>query len=105
MVLELAAQSVRQKCEMRSSVLVGNYEFYYAAGRLAAACKREGTPVFGADETVLPDEMKAAVMSVLDTFSPADEEEAYLVRMLDRYRPGETFDEQTGQLFLMGINE
>lgn len=105
MIVELAAGSVRQKCEMRASVLVGNYEFYYAAGRLAAACKREGAPAFDANEATPPDEMKAAVMSVLDTFSPADENEAYLVRMLDRYRPGEKFDEQTRQLFLMGINE
>ena len=105
MVLELAAESVRKKCEMRSSVLVGNYEFYYAAGRLASACERSGAPALEADESTAPEAMKEAVMSALSTFSPADEKEAYLARLLERYRPGEKFDEKTGRLFLMGKNE
>ena len=104
MVLELAAESVERKCEMLSSVIVGNYEFYYAAGKFAAAWENAGNAAFGADENTPPEQMKETVMECMKDFTPADEEQAYLLRMLERYRPGEVFDEQTSRLFLMGRN-
>lgn len=105
MVLMLAVESVRRKCEMQASVLVGNYEFYYAAGRLAALCGKDNPGLFAAGETASPAELKEAVMSALEKFAPSDEKESYLARMLERYRPGETWDDQTRELFVMGKEE
>ena len=34
MVEELAVNSVEKKLDMQASILVGNYEYYYACGKL-----------------------------------------------------------------------
>ena len=83
--------------DMKASVLVGNYEFYYAAGKLEALTKVK------AGEDTPPDELKAAVSEALEHFEPADERQAYLVRLLERYRPNELQDEDTRDLFLWGL--
>lgn len=98
MVLALAADSVEMKLQMQASVLVGNYEFYYAAGKLAQYVK------LSADEHAAPLEMKAALEAALAQFKPAEDDAKcrYLVLLLERYRPSEKKDEQMEQLFLWG---
>ena len=96
MVLQLAADSVEKKLTMQASVIVGNYEFYYAAGKFVSLTGLE------ADEHTPPAELKEKVMAALEQFSPKDEKEAYLARMLERYRPGELQNEGTERLFLQG---
>lgn len=96
MVLLLAVQSVERKIEMQTSVIVGNYEFYYASGKLAALTD------LPAEGSTPPMELKEQVMTAIEGFSPADPGQSYLVRLLDRYRPSEAWDEQMEQLFLWG---
>ena len=97
MVRMLPVESVERKLDMKASVLVGNYEFYYAAGKLAALTEVE------AGEETPPDELKAAVSEALEHFETADERQAYLIRLLERYRPNELQDEDTRALFLWGL--
>jgi hypothetical protein len=98
MVLELAVSSIEKKLQMQASVIVGNYEFYYAAGKLAART------TLAADEMTPPLLLKEQVDGALKSFSaaPEDKKAAYLVYLLDRYRPSEAYDEQMAQLFRMG---
>ena len=39
-MVRILVESVERKLDMKASVLVGNYEFYYAAGKLAALTGR-----------------------------------------------------------------
>lgn len=80
MVPYVVKMAVDQKMKMQSSVLVGNMEYYYAAGLLKSKTGDEGL-----QETLPPDEMEQAVRKALEDFSPADPEENYLVTMLERY--------------------
>lgn len=98
MVLMLAAESVEKKLEMQASVLVGNYEFYYAAGKLAAVTE------FLGDEQTPPLELKMSVEQAFEKFQPTSEDKKgqYLKKMLIRYRPSESYDEQMKELFLWG---
>lgn len=98
MVLMLAAESVEKKLVMQASVLVGNYEFYYAAGKLAAVTKLLG------DEQTQPMELKTFVEKALEEYQPSAEDVsgAYLKKMLMRYRPSESYDEQMKELFVWG---
>src|SRR3712207_5523488 len=97
MVPLLAKQAVETKISRKISVLVGNYEFYYALGRYARI-----HPELGLSENMGPRQMKEILMSSLDpqAFAPKDTEEQYLAFLLYRYRVEEDFqDEVTGGLF------
>lgn len=96
MVPMLAVSSIEKKLEMQASVIVGNYEFYYASGKLSSLTS------LGADENTRPVELKEAVETALVDFQPADDTQSYLVKLLERYRPSENYDEQMNLLFRWG---
>lgn len=97
MVLELAVNSVEKKLNMKASIIVGNYEYYYSCGKLAALTS------LAADENTEPMAMKEAVTTAIASFDAGeDETKQFLIRLLDRYRPSEAYDEQMKELFLMG---
>ena len=96
MVPMLAVSSIEKKLEMQASVIVGNYEFYYAAGKLSSVTSLE------ADENPQPVALKEAVEAAMASFEPADDVQAYLVRLLERYRPSESYDAQMNLLFRWG---
>lgn len=98
MVLRLAKDAVEKKLEMKASVLVGNYEFYYACGKLSAKTELK------ADESCAPLELKELVEEALTHFTPEEgnEEDAYLAKLLKRYRPGGDYDSQMADLFVWG---
>ena len=54
MVTSIARQSIVIKCKLKKSILLGNYEFYYAAGLIG---KLTGQTF---DFDVSPEEMSAA---------------------------------------------
>lgn len=99
MVPSIARQSVIIKCNMQRSVITGNYELYYIAGLLA---KLKDVSV---QETMKPDELLAELQEQTKDMDSDDERIAYLIQMVQDYRPDEAFDEQTTELFLMGKNE
>lgn len=99
MVPYIARQSVIIKCNIKKSVLLGNYEFYYAAGLFQ---KLYGA---GLHADMSPQELLADILKVADTVSPNDEREEYLVTLLKNYEAGEEQDEETGILFAWGEAE
>lgn len=99
MVLQIARQSVVIKCNLRASIMTGNYEFYYASGLLY---KLKG---IAAEEIPGPEKLFEQVEELLEGFEPEDEREKHLVHMLRFYKPTDQFDGQMQELFTMGMTE
>lgn len=99
MVTSIARQSVIIKCNLASSIMTGNYEFYYASGLLYKLAKYE------VKELLEPFALHEQVLEVLEAYEPADEKEKHLEKMLRFYKPIELFDEQMKELFYMGNKE
>lgn len=99
MVQSIVRQSVIIKCKIKKSPLLGNYEFFYAAGLFS---KISGT-TFPCD--VAPDALKEAVTEALPLYEPKNEEERYLMKALNEYRPGPEKDEDMEALFAAGCEE
>lgn len=99
MVTSIARQSVILKCNMQKSVLLGNYEFYYIAGLLKKLFN------VSADADMEPEVLSEYLLSVVDTLSPKDEKEAYLITMVKGYEPLPEHDEQMRELFAWGEQE
>lgn len=99
MVSSIARQSVVIKCNLHASIMLGNYEFYYAAGLVH---KLTGTR---AEEIAQPQAMIEKVNSLLMHYEPKDEQERHLKNMLADYEPEDVLDGQMETLFWEGVNE
>ena len=99
MELILAEQAIENKLDMQMSVMVGNYEFYYACGLLSQILD------FGKDENTEPKELDMAVKEALKNFQPEGERQKYLAGLLMRYEASDVYDEQMKELFRMGRNQ
>lgn len=99
MVTSIARQSIMIKCNMQASVLLGNYEFYYAAGLFCKIC---GLSV---DTDILPQELAEFIKPKLKNFSSEDAREQHLVKMLLNYEVLEEYDEQMKELLEWGLGE
>lgn len=99
MVTSIARQSVIIKCNMKKSVLTGNYEFYYASGLVS---KLSGISI---DDEIHPTELLELLTKEIPGLTPSDEKEAYLFQMILNYRPSEEWDEQMKELLLWGKSE
>ena len=99
MVTSTARQSVILKCTMQASVLLSNYEFYYAAGLF---CKLHQIDL---KEELLPAELKQRILPELKSAAAAGGPEGYLVKILLRYKILEDYDSQMRELFLQGLSE
>ena len=99
MVPSIARQSVIIKCNQQTSVLLGNYEFYYLSGLMKK--------LFDLDlnEDMQPFEMLEGVQSKLDGLTPNNPQEEYLIKMARNFKPGENLDEQMKELFRWGATE
>lgn len=95
----LARQSVVIKCNLGASILMGNYEFYYAGGLLCALAGKKPQRV------LQPGAFYAYLQPLFDTYEPKNEKEAYLVKLLREYKVGEEYQEQMAQLMQMGLQE
>lgn len=99
MVTSIARQSVIIKCNMQKSVMLGNYEFYYAAGLVK---KLYGLDIRGEME---PEALSAFILEQAKSLTPKDEKEEYLLTMLKNYEPLTDYDEQMKELFVWGEKE
>ena len=99
MVPSIARQSVIIKCNQQTSVLLGNYEFYYLAGLTK---KLFG---FELSEDLEPKAMLEQIHLQKDKANPSNEQEAYLLKMVENYKPLEDYNEQTKELFRWGETE
>jgi len=110
----LAIQSVDKKIRRQMSVLIGNYEFYYAAGAFSA--------LFGItlDPKMDPVSLKKVIDGTIENASlPANEPEpermagdsddiedqkGYLVYLMNRYEITDPYDDTMVELFSDGFN-
>lgn len=99
MITSIARQSIIIKCNMQASVLLGNYEFYYASGLFG---KLKGCAI---DTEILPKDLQKQVLEELEEFSTEDVREAYLVKLLKGAKVTEDYDEQMEELLQMGLEE
>ena len=99
MVPSVTRQSIMIKCNQQASVLVGNYELYYAAGLLK---NLYAVPL---SEDMEPAVLYETIASQLPQLEPKDEKEAHLIKLLSVYTVSSNYDEQMKELFLMGANE
>ncbi len=99
MELCLAKQSVMIKCRLHASIMMGNYEFYYAAGLLCCLAGKKP------EQEIRPKELHAFVMPLADTYEPKNEQESYLVKLLKEYKVSDEYDEQMMELLQMGMKE
>ena len=99
MVTSIARQSIILKCINQTSVMVGNYEFYYAAGLVK---KLYGLEISSDME---PEAMSALILERADSLTPKDEKEEYLLTMLKNYEPLTDYDAQMKELFVWGEKE
>ena len=99
MVPSIARQSVIIKCNQQTSVLLGNYEFYYLGGLMKK--------LFSLDlnEDMQPFELLEGVQAKLDSLTPNNPQEEYLIKLARNFKPGETVDEQMKELFRWGATE
>lgn len=99
MVPSIARQSVIIKCNQQTSVLLGNYEFYYLAGLTKK--------LFGFDlsEDLEPIAMLEQIHAQQGTANPSNAQEEYLLKLVKNYKPLEDYNEQTKELFRWGETE
>ena len=99
MVPSIARQSVIIKCNQQTSVLLGNYEFYYLAGLTKK--------LFGFDlsEDLDPNAMLEQIHAQMDKAQPSNGQETHLLKMVKVYKPLEDHNEQTKELFRWGESE
>lgn len=100
MVTSIARQSVLIKCNMQSSIMIGNYEFYYGAG-LFCKIREISLP----EEEIRPEQLMEFILPELQKFEGTDDKEKYLVKLLKNYKVLEDYDEQMSELLQWGLNE
>ncbi len=99
MVPSIARQSVIIKCNQQTSVLLGNYEFFYLAGLMKK--------LFDLDinEEMQPFELLEGLQSKLEELTPSNPQEEHLIKMARNFKPDEKVDEQMIELFRWGATE
>jgi hypothetical protein len=97
MVPLLAEQSVDHKITNHLSILIGNYEYYYAAGLISQ--KIDIDP----DIISAPEKLDNVIKKGLADFHPEDENTEYLCTLLKKYEmKSAEFDDDMKELFRLG---
>ena len=100
MVTSIARQSIVIKCKLKESIMLGNYEFYYASGLLSRLSE------VALPEDIKPPALHTWVHETIEKFEPSNGQEKHLVHMLRYYHPDEDhFDDHMVELLQMGKNE
>lgn len=99
MVPSIARQSVIIKCTQQTSVLLGNYEFYYLAGLMKKVFELD------LNEEMQPVELLEKIQANLGQIEPKDEKEAYLIKLVSIFKPDDKIDDQMKELFRWGATE
>lgn len=99
MTTSIARQSVIIKCNMQRAYILGNYEFYYAAGLAGKLYS------FEIADDIKPQELQTLLSDILNTVTPNSPQETHLVSILKEYTPESRYDEQMMELLLWGKKE
>ena len=96
MILELASQSIQTKLRLGSGTMLGNYEFYYAAGILCGKLNLD------LPEDSKPQELYDGIRTETDGKEFEDPVVSHLAKMIHYYMPEERWDGQMRELFCQG---
>ena len=99
MTTSIARQSVIIKCNRGCAYILGNYEFYYAAGVAGKLCG------FDIPEDILPEDLAALLAEKLPRAKPEGAQVIHLVSILKEYTPEMRYDEQMKELLIWGKTE
>ena len=99
MIASIARQSIIIKCKLKESIMLGNYEFFYATGLIS---KLTGVEI---DVELPPKQHYEAVNKAVTDYEPKNENDAYLLQLFTEFKPDETVDEQMKELFRWGLTE
>ena len=99
MVPSIVRQSVILKCLQQKSTLLGNYEYYYAAGLFV---RLSGVQIPSGLE---PKELAKALSEGLSSYEPDDPREIHLKATLAVFHPEEKKEAVMDELFSEGMNE
>lgn len=99
MIPLLAQQSIQTKLKLQSVTMLGNYEFYYAAGLL---CQNLGLLP---QVDLPPKELYDFLRTQTDGKEISDPVTAHLAKMIHFYIPEDAYDEQMKELFRLGVQE
>ncbi|MFN2938299.1 DUF3837 family protein [Lachnospiraceae bacterium YH-ros2226] len=97
MVPYVVKMAVDMKVSKQESTLVGNYEYYYAAGRLASILKNQELR-----EDLPPHELEAKIRETLSSWQPETPEDKYLAYLLDRYEAEDDYQDDVKKMFQIG---
>lgn len=99
MITSIARQSVIMKCNIQKAFILGNYEYYYAAGLIAR--------FYAVDipDEIQPEELSVLLQKELPNVAPQSEQEKHLVYILKEYEPENRYDEQMKELLIWGKKE
>ena len=87
------------KCNMQKSVMLGNYEFFYAAGLMRKLYNIE------IRTDMEPEQILEAILQMQDNLAPQSEQEKYLIQIIKNYEPSADHDAQMDELFAWGEQE
>lgn len=87
------------KCNMQCAYILGNYEYYYAAGLAGKLCG------FEIPEEIRPAELQALLAEKLADAVGNSPQENHLFGRLKEYDPPADYDEQMKELLFMGQKE
>lgn len=97
MVPLLAVQSVNHKITNHLSIIIGNYEYYYAAGLISQKVN------IGPDIISDPKQLDNVIKDELKDFHPENDRTEYLVAMLNKFEMKSSgFDEDMKELYRLG---
>ena len=97
MVPYVVKMAVDIKVSKQESTLVGNYEFYYAAGRLASLLNTEELT-----DELQPHDLEQKVKDLLPSWTPGNPAEKYLSYLLDRYEAEDDYNDDIKRMFRIG---
>ncbi len=84
---------------IEKSVMLGNYEFFYAAGLMRKLYNIE------IRTDMEPEQILEAILQMQDNLTPQSEQEKYLIQIIKNYEPSADHDAQMDELFAWGEQE
>lgn len=99
MIISVVRQSIVIKCNLQESIMLGNYEFYYALGLFSKLSKHS----FSLDKSA--PELLEEALPLMEAYHTTDAREQYLVHLLSNYHPKEEKNEQMLELYDLGNHE
>ncbi len=101
MVPLIVKQSVEMKARRNISILIGNYEYYYAVGLVSERIH------LNEEHLTEPMQFEQDVKDAVHNYTPNEEDaiEKYLIYLVERYEAEEEFNDDMKNLYFDGVEK